>query len=74
MRVIDEIKHTSLKLKQTLENCFVFMIMHINVTEIITITIIMQRAVIFNTCLILIRTFLVEQCIEIAWSVRHFMF
>jgi hypothetical protein len=49
MRAIDEKKYTSLKLKQTVENSFVFMIMHINATEIITITMIMQRAVVLNT-------------------------
>jgi hypothetical protein len=49
MRAIDGKKNTSLKLKQTVENFFVFMIMHTNVTGIITIIMIMQRAVILNT-------------------------
>ena len=49
MRTIDGKKNTNLKLKQTVENCFVFMIMNLNVTEIITLTMIMQRAVILNS-------------------------
>ena len=35
-------ENTSLKLKQTVKNYFMFMFVHINVTEIITITIIMR--------------------------------
>ena len=70
----EKTKNTNLKLKQTVENYFVFLIMHINVTGIITITMIMQRAVILNTCPILNRIFSAEECIKNVWSVRHVMF